>query len=171
MSLLDYDAVTAKVLEPYRGVRAETVDEEVGVWYAEHVAPYFSERGKAAVERHRAEGHALVLLTSGSRFLNTRVAAHLDIPHLLCTEVHVASGVLTGDYHRPSCYGVGKVHWAEEFARREGISLAHSHFYSDSFSDRPMLERVGHPYAINPDPRLRRLARARGWPIEDWSPS
>jgi phosphoserine phosphatase len=104
--------------------------------------------------------------------LNARVAAHLNIPHVLCTEVQVDdSGALTGEYKRPACYGAGKVHWAEDFARRHGISLAHSHFYSDSFSDRPMLERVGHAYAINPDPRLKRFARARGWPIEEWSES
>ena len=172
LSLLDYDTVTAKVLEPYRGVSASKVDGEVQAWYEAHIEAHVCARGKAAVERHRAAGHELVLLTSGSRFLNARVAAHLNIPHVLCTEVQVDdSGALTGDYERPACYGAGKVHWAEEFARRHGISLAHSHFYSDSFSDRPMLERVGHPYAINPDPRLKRFARARGWPIEDWSQS
>jgi len=171
LSLLDYDSVTAKVLEPYRGVSASKVDQEVTAWYESHIEAHICERGRAAVERHRAAGDELVLLTSGSRFLNEQVAAHLEIPHVLCTEVKVESGVLTGDYHRPACYGAGKVHWAEDFARREGISLAHSHFYSDSFSDRPMLERVAHPHAINPDPRLRRFARARGWPIEDWNQS
>lgn len=171
MSVLDYDAVTRKVLAPYEGVSLEEVHDEVARWYAAHIRQHLCREGRAAVERHRARGDVLVLLTSGSRFLNEAVAADLDVPHLLCTEVEAANGRLTGDYRRPACYGAGKVHWAEDFARTQGISLAHSHFYSDSFSDRPMLERVGHAHVINPDPRLRRYARRRGWPIETWSAS
>ena len=169
LSLLNYEAVAREVLSPYRGALEADVYEDVARWYREEVQMHLCVQGREAVEWHRARGDALVLLTSGSRFLNTLVARDLDVPHLLCTEVEVVEGRLTGAYQEPACYGAGKVTWAERFAAREGISMAHSHFYSDSFSDRPMLDRVGHPHAINPDPRLRRYARARGWPIETWS--
>jgi phosphoserine phosphatase len=58
--------------------------------------------------------------------------------------------------------------WAERFAVENDVDLAASSFYSDSISDLPLLERVGHPVAVNPDPRLRRLAKKRGWPIESF---
>jgi phosphoserine phosphatase len=66
----------------------------------------------------------------------------------------------------PVCYGQGKVVWAERFAAEWDVDLAASYFYTDSISDLPLLERVGHPIAVNPDTRLRRLARARRWPVE-----
>ncbi|MGD8627079.1 MAG: haloacid dehalogenase-like hydrolase, partial [Anaerolineae bacterium] len=76
-----------------------------------------------------------------------------------------ADGRLTGEIEPPPCYGQGKVVWAERFAREHAVDLSASYFYTDSISDLPLLERVGQPVAVNPDPRLRRLARARGWQI------
>ena len=57
---------------------------------------------------------------------------------------------------------------AETWARENGVDLAASSFYSDSSTDLPMLERVGHPFVVNPDPRLRLAARSRGWTILNW---
>ena len=67
------------------------------------------------------------------------------------------------------CFGQHKVTLAEKWAAQHGIDLARSYFYSDSFNDLPMLERVGNAIAINPDARLTRHARRRGWPTQRWS--
>jgi phosphoserine phosphatase len=77
-------------------------------------------------------------------------------------------GRLTGRVTPPVCYGQGKVVWAERFAAEHDVDLDAGYFYTDSISDLPLLERVGHPVAVNPDPRLRRLADKRGWPIEQF---
>lgn len=79
-----------------------------------------------------------------------------------------AKGQMTGDFERPLCFGQGKVQRAERWCAQRGLSLDKSWFYSDSLSDRSMLERVANPRVVNPDPRLRRLARRRQWPIFDW---
>ena len=71
----------------------------------------------------------------------------------------------TGRLAGPFCYGPGKVDAIHELARWEGLDLAQCYAYSDSASDLPMLEAVGHPVAVNPDSRLERLALRRGWPI------
>jgi phosphoserine phosphatase len=63
----------------------------------------------------------------------------------------------------PVCYGKGKVVWAERFASQFDVDLASSYCYTDSISDLPLLERVAHPVAVNPDRKLKRLARQRGW--------
>ena len=78
------------------------------------------------------------------------------------------NGLLTGDLDGPLCYGDGKVIRAEQWAEEAGVDLDVSYFYSDSYSDIPMLERVGHPRVVNPDFRLRRIAKKKGWPILDW---
>ena len=74
-------------------------------------------------------------------------------------------GRFTGEAVRPVCYGAGKIYWAERFAQRHGIDLERSYFYTDSITDLPVLERVGEPRVVNPDPRLRRAAVRRGWPV------
>jgi phosphoserine phosphatase len=65
----------------------------------------------------------------------------------------------------PACYGEGKVVWAERFAAEFGVDLPASYCYTDSISDLPLLERVAHPVAVNPDRKLKGMAQRRGWPI------
>jgi phosphoserine phosphatase len=73
---------------------------------------------------------------------------------------------MTGEVVDPPCYGEGKITWAQRYAAEHDGILAEAYFYTDSYSDQPLLELVGHPIAVNPDTRLRRLAQKRSWPIE-----
>ncbi len=123
----------------------------------------------AALDAARAGGQRCVLLTTSSNYLSAPVARDLALDDYLCTTFEVDDrGVFTGEPNLPLCYGAGKVTLAQAYAAERGVALADCSFYSDSLSDQPMLEAVGRPVVVNPDPRLLRVARARGWPIEDW---
>lgn len=168
LSLIDLEAVTARAVRDYAGASIAALEAEVRAWFDAEIAPWICVEGRARVEEHRAQGHVLAVLTSGTRFSAQLLADRLGIAHTLCTELEEHGGVLTGRHLPPACAGVGKVVHAERFAAAHGIDLSRSYFYSDSLSDLPMLERVGRPWVISPDPRLRRRALARGWPIEQW---
>lgn len=165
---LDYEAMAKKVLAGYRGKAVAPIYEEVARWFHAEVEWAICTEARAAIDEHRARGDVLVLLSSATQFLCAPVATVLDIEHVLCTEIEVNDGVLSGKHVAPACYGSGKVVKAEAFAKIHGIDLAKSYFYSDSISDLPMLERVGEPRVINPDPRLKRAAVERDWSIETW---
>jgi HAD superfamily hydrolase (TIGR01490 family) len=167
--LLDYEAMATRVLAGYAGREVAPLADEIQRWFHDDVAWAICTEARARIERHREAGDVLVLLTSATQFLTRPVAEALDIEHMLCTRVEVDGGQFTGRYAAPACYGQGKVHHAESFAAAQDIDLAASYFYSDSYSDLPMLERVGQPRVVNPDPRLRKLARGRGWSIETWT--
>jgi phosphoserine phosphatase len=81
------------------------------------------------------------------------------------TRSEVENGVYTGELNGPFCYGEGKVEAMKNLASWNGYDLAQSYAYSDSASDLPMLDVVGHPVAVNPDSKLERVARRNGWPI------
>ncbi|MBC8073484.1 MAG: HAD family hydrolase [Deltaproteobacteria bacterium] len=168
--LLDYEAMAARVLSSYTGKHAAPLAEEIAKWFTAEVAWTICSQARVKVAEHREAGDTIVLLTSATQFLAEPVARELGIDHLLCTRIDVDElGMFPGTYQAPACYGAGKVHHAERFAELHHIDLAASYFYSDSYSDLPMLERVGHPRVVNPDPRLRRAARERGWTWEMWS--
>ena len=137
-------------------------------WFEAEIAATICVEARERIEEHRGEGHVLALLTSATRFLSAPVGRTLGIEHVLCTEVGERDGRFTGTHLLPACYGPGKVVRAETFAAEHGIDLDASFFYSDSFTDLPMLERVGQPRVVNPDPRLRRLAQQRGWSAVSW---
>ncbi|MFI5299519.1 MAG: HAD family hydrolase, partial [Polyangiales bacterium] len=93
----------------------------------------------------------------------------LGIAHVVSTELEVdARGLFTGKHVPPLAYGAGKIARAQQLADRVGLSLDDAVFYSDSISDMPLFLRVKEQVAVNPDPRLRREAKKRGWRIEEW---
>lgn len=167
--LLDFEAMATRVLSGYAGREVAPLADEIQRWFHDDVEWAICTEARARIQKHREAGDVLVLLTSATQFLTKPVAEALDIEHMLCTCVGVDGDHFTGRYDAPACYGAGKVHHAERFAAEHGIDLAASYFYSDSYSDLPMLDRVGHPRVVNPDPRLRRLAQNRGWSIETWT--
>ena len=77
-------------------------------------------------------------------------------------------GLFTGRVRKPLPYGTGKVTLAERLGQQVGFTLDDATFYTDSITDLPLLERVREPVVVNPDARLRRIAKQRGWPIETW---
>lgn len=136
-------------------------------WFVEDVLAHLAERGLQRVEEHKARGHVVAIVSAATQYAVAPMAAHLGIPgQYVCTQLESQDGKLTGRVVPPVCHGPGKAVWAERFAAQHGLDLSASHFYTDSITDLPLLERVGHPVAVNPDPRLRRLARKRGWPVE-----
>jgi HAD superfamily hydrolase (TIGR01490 family) len=151
-----------------RGARQDDLVERTRIFWNEELRGRVRPGAPAALDRHRERGDRRVLLTSSSPYLSELLAEALSLDDFLCNRFEVEDGLLTGRAVRPFCFGDGKVEHATAYATRHGERLTSCAFYSDSYSDLPMLAAVGHPVAVNPDVRLRRTARARGWPVEDW---
>ena len=162
---LDVDAFLAFQLRPLAAHDPATLLAWRERFVRECIAPLVLEKGRALVADHRRRGHRLAIVTSTNSFITRPIADLLDIADLLATEPARESGRYTGAYVGVPCSGEGKVHWVERWARANGIELDGSWFYSDSYQDLPLLSRVDHPVAVDPDERLRRHAEARGWRI------
>jgi HAD superfamily hydrolase (TIGR01490 family) len=165
LGLLDLERALAASLEWVRGRAEAEVRADAEAWYAAEVRPWVFPAMAATVAAHRRAGHLPVILTSATRYLAEPLAADLGIEYVLVTQLVVRDGHFTGEAVRPVCYGPGKIYWAERFAEAHGVDLRQSYFYTDSITDLPVLERVGRPRVVNPDPRLRRAAARRGWPV------
>ncbi|MHB8115391.1 MAG: histidinol-phosphatase [Acidithiobacillus ferrivorans] len=147
---------------------------QLNAWHREYlqewVLPMISERARALIEDHRRQGDLLVIITATNRFVTAPIAEELGIAHLLATEPEeTATGEFTGQTVGIPCFQAGKVQRLRDWLQIQGLdwesALQNSTFYSDSHNDLPLLETVTHPVAVDPDPRLRALAEARGWPI------
>jgi HAD superfamily hydrolase (TIGR01490 family) len=151
------------------GKREADMRERTRMFHARHIRPLYRPGALTAIETHRRAGEHLVLLTSSSNYLAEEVCRDLRLDDYVCNRFEVdESGRYTGRPIEPLCFGSGKVLLAERYAARHGIALARVTFYTDSHSDLPMLEAAGDPAVVHPDPRLRRLARQRGWRTLDW---
>jgi HAD superfamily hydrolase (TIGR01490 family) len=168
LALLDMEAVVTKVIAAMRGQSERELVDKAREFFDGLIAAEVAPKARAAIAQHRKDGHVVAILSTSTPYVVEPLAAHLGIEHAICTRMNVADGRFDGTHRRPACYGRGKVHWAEEFAREHGVDLAQSFFYSDSYTDLPMLERVGVARVINPDTRLRRHAKRVGWAIDEW---
>jgi len=165
LGLLDVRSALEVSMAFVRGRDEAALAADCVEWYRDTVRPYVFPSMAALVAAHREAGHLTVILTSATRYLAEPLGADLGIGHFLVTELVVRDGRFTGQVIEPVCYGRGKAYWAERFAAEHGVDLARSYFYTDSITDLPVLDRVGHPRVVHPDPRLRRLAQRRGWQV------
>jgi HAD superfamily hydrolase (TIGR01490 family) len=168
IGVIKAEEVALHVLEGYRGKTDAWLTDRCQRWFQSHVREYISNIGRARVREHLEAGHAVAIATSAMRQIAEPLAHELAIPHLVCSELEVRDGELTGAFNPPLCYGVGKLERAKALLGSLGARLEEAAFYTDSITDLPLLEAVGHPIVVNPDARLRRAARQRGWLIEDW---
>jgi HAD superfamily hydrolase (TIGR01490 family) len=165
---LDAVAIVRRVALGMKGVDEAQFRARMNAWVASDVLQHLTDTARAEVATRRAAGDLCVVLTSSTPYAAIPIAEAVGIDHVLATRLEVRDGVFTGSIVDPVCYGEGKVSLAEAWAREHDVDLAASAFYTDSISDRPMLERVAEPVAVNPDPRLRWLALRRRWRIERW---
>lgn len=129
------------------------------------ILPIVPHEARALLQQHRDQGHTLLIITATNRFITAPIAEELGVDNLLATDPEMAGGKYTGRVAGIPCFREGKVQRLEQWLRQQGLNLATSWFYSDSHNDLPLLERVTHPVAVNPDETLETHAQAKQWPI------
>ncbi|MBK6513155.1 MAG: HAD family hydrolase [Polyangiaceae bacterium] len=166
---LDMAKVAQKALRSLAGVPEIVVAARCDDWFRRVVERHLTDGGRLAVRAHQERGHTCAIVTGASAYASRPLARLLGVPHVVSTVFEVdADHRFTGRAVMPLCLGEGKLARAERLAEELSLSLDDAVFYTDSISDLPLLERVAEPVAVNPDPRLGRLARARGWRVETW---
>jgi HAD superfamily hydrolase (TIGR01490 family) len=128
------------------------------------VTPLVFAEAADLIAAHKLCGRDVVVISASGEEIVGPIARELGATHAMGTRMIVEDGRYTGEIAF-YCYGEGKVQAIRELAAREGYALEHCYAYSDSITDLPMLEAVGHPTVVNPDRALRREAIDHGWPV------
>ena len=123
---------------------------------------------RRVIDEHRERGDLTYLVTAAPRELAQGIATYLGMDGALGTEAELVDGTYTGRLLGPVLHGPAKLDAVLRLADEQGFDLRASSAYSDSVNDRPLLEGVGRPVAVNPDRHLRDLAAERGWPVQDF---
>ena len=166
--LLDMKKAYRDSLKPLIGVREEELVQFCREWFEEEVRWLIYPEARDFVRIHLAQGETVAIISNATTYAVEPLAEHLGIPHILATRLEVREGFFTGKYIEPLCYRHGKVFWAEKLMQELETEFTGSTFYTDSITDLPLLEYVQSPRVVNPDPRLRALAKKRGWPVQDF---
>ena len=141
-------------------------------WAERDVARYWHGRlysqALRKLDEHREQGHRIVLVSGSLEPVLKPLADALGTDALIATEPEVDGSYLTGRLVHGPLNGDRKAVAMRHLSDSLGIDLEHSYAYGDSYADKEFLESVGHPVAVNPDRRLKKIAKSRGWPIHNW---
>ncbi|ULE35041.1 HAD-IB family hydrolase [Mycobacterium sp. IDR2000157661] len=162
------DRMRSYVTNMCAGWDVEQVKSIVGETLHDIVNPLVFAEAAELIADHKLCGRDVVVVSASGEEIVAPIARALGATHAMASRMVVEDGRYTGEiaFH---CYGAGKVAAIRELAAREGYALEHCYAYSDSSTDVPMLEAVGHPAVVNPDRALRKEAAARGWPVLSFS--
>jgi HAD superfamily hydrolase (TIGR01490 family) len=169
LGLASVEQGVGRAIAALAGTKARDIRERTQSFYERQVRQLFRPGGRAEVALRREHADVCVLLTSSSNYIAELVNEELKLDGVLCNHLEVDSeGFHTGRTVGPVCFGSGKLKHALAEAERRGAKLDDCSFFTDSWSDLPVLEVVGRAVAVNPDRRLRRFALKRGWEVLDW---
>jgi HAD superfamily hydrolase (TIGR01490 family) len=154
------DSVTAMIT----GWNVEQVRQIVAETLHELIEPTIYAEAAALIGEHRAAGREVVIVSTSGEEVVAPIGALLGVDRVVATRMAVVNGHYTGEIEYYAA-GPAKAEAIRELALDEGYDLKDCYAYSDSVSDIPMLEAVGHPFAVNPDRGLRKAATERAWPV------
>jgi HAD superfamily hydrolase (TIGR01490 family) len=161
------DRVKESMLALTKGWEKDQVEQVIREALSELIDPYIYLEALDLMELHRALGRKIFIVSSAPEDVVRPLAEHLGDVEIIATRPKIEDGKYTGELEF-YVYGENKAQMIRDIAEKDGIDLSGSYAYSDSATDMPMLEAVGHPVAVNPDRELRKEAEKRGWQVRDF---
>jgi HAD superfamily hydrolase (TIGR01490 family) len=163
---LDFDAYTSFALSAYIGLTLEEINQLILPFVAKVIEPLINIFALKMIHDHGDQGDTILLASATNELIVQPIAQRLDIPNVIGTQVEFINNQCSGAYIPPSALGAGKLQLVTQWMVRNDYSkFENVTFYSDSINDLPLLEAVGHPKVVNPDPVLEKIAADRGWTI------
>ncbi len=169
IGLADLNDALLAAIATLEGSEEQVIRDRTLAFYKREICDLYRPGAHKALSFHRNNGDKLVLLSSTTPYMAEAVADELGLDDVLCNRFEVSeAGLFTGKPAGPLCFGAGKLVHGQQYAEERHVDLQDCAFYTDSRTDLPMLEEVGRPVVVHPDPRLEQVARNRGWEIVAW---
>ncbi len=165
---LDIDAFLDFQLKPLSRHPRRQLESWRAEFMEKRILPIISKKARTLVQSRIEDGDLTAIITATNRFVTAPIAGEFGVEHLIATEPEEHGGEFTGKVAGTPCFRAGKVACLEHWLREQEMQLKsfeESWFFSDSLNDLPLLERVTHPVAVDPDETLQAHARKNNWQV------
>lgn len=130
--------------------------------------PSIREAARSEIAFHKERNGDTVLLSAANHYICTLIQDYMELDDMICTEMEVVDGHFTGLPKGSYCYGAEKLNRLKAYCRAKNCTAEQAYYYADAWSDLPVLEAVGRPVCVTPEPKLHKVALKRGWPVYNW---
>jgi HAD superfamily hydrolase (TIGR01490 family) len=168
MGLMQPEKIIGRVTKWFAGIEETALTEITDQIYDRFLKRAIRKSALTEINFHKSNNGQTVLLSAAINYICQPIKEFLDMDDMICTGLEVKEGRLTGNPKDKYCFGSEKLRQAKLFCQTHGFSLGKAYFYADSKEDLPLLEKVGHPVCVTPDPKLDRIAQKKGWTIDNW---
>jgi HAD superfamily hydrolase (TIGR01490 family) len=165
LNRLPREAVYKKVLDEMGRYTVLEMISMMDRGFEENIMPKLYAGGVDIGREHRDKGHRTVIATAAGEYIAERVRAQLGADDCIATPTPIKGQHMSSEVMGPMAFMEGKLQMAVEYCAAQGVDLADCWFYSDSASDLPLLQAVGHPVVVNPQLKLRLAVKDRDWPL------
>lgn len=160
--------IVNKMTEWVKGLPEETLEKICIEVYNEVLLPSLHQEAIPEFKMHKENGAKIVILSSSLEPICNPIAEHLGLDDILCSKLESVNGLLTGRPSGKLCFGEEKLTRLRAYCEKNNTTPGESWYYGDANTDLPALNIVGHPVCVNPERKLARTARKKGWKIYYW---
>jgi putative phosphoserine phosphatase/1-acylglycerol-3-phosphate O-acyltransferase len=168
LKLMDPVKVMNEMLTWVEGISESTFNDLCSEVFTGVLLPSVYGEAKPEIEEHHKNKTKTVILSSSLLQVCREFADHLGIDDVICSEIEIRNGILTGKPKGHLCFGPEKLVRMKEYCEKNNITPRKAWYYADSASDIPVLEAVGHPVCVNPDKELLKKAKINSWEVYYW---
>ncbi len=168
LELKDPLKIIDKMVRWVDGISEKTIVDLCSEVFREVLLPSVYDEARSEIEFHKRENAKVVILSSALAPVCKDMAKDLGIDDIICSDLEVNNGYLTGRPLGHICFGEEKAIRLKEYCEKNNCSPSDAFYYGDSISDLPALNLVGNPICVNPDNKLKKTALKRSWKILNW---
>jgi putative phosphoserine phosphatase / 1-acylglycerol-3-phosphate O-acyltransferase len=165
LKLKDPYRIVGNMVRWVKGMDESTMNDLCSEVCRDTLLPSVYKDALTEIEFHKSKNAKIVILSSALKRICTDISKALNIDDIICSELEVSDGVLTGRPIGNLCFAEEKAIRLVDYCEKNNQNVSESWYYGDSISDVPALSKVGHPVCVNPDARLRKTAIKREWKI------
>ena len=165
---LNINEFLAFSLKPLTLHSRSTLDALHTEFMQKHIKPVMTQTGQDLIQLHRDQGDTIVIITATNSFVTGPIAEAFQVDDLIATDPEIIDNKYTGKVNGTPCFQKGKITRLTQWLENSSHDLNNSTFYSDSYNDISLLERVTTPVAVDPDDKLRAIAEQRNWQIKSF---
>jgi HAD superfamily hydrolase (TIGR01490 family) len=168
MSLMKPEKIIYRITDWFSDIEESVLVDLTNQIYDQFLKSAIRKEMYTEIKDHKHNNGQTALLSAAISYICKPIQECLDIDDMICTELEVKDGLLTGKSKGKYCFGQEKLQQAILYCQKHNYSLEKAYFYADSKEDLPLLEKVGFPNCVTPDSKLTRIAKKKGWNICDW---